>query len=199
MPINRTLFSAQEQGFTIVEIMVTLAITVIGLVGLASLQLQATRSASDTGNRSQAVWIIQDLANRIRANTAGLDNYDTGGSAYSCGTTPAKICSAYYDGSSRHSADGACDAEAQAKSDLWEIACGYGADVTSSNVTRSGSADFIANPQLSVDVDSTDRKVTINLSWDVRSSGSDAGGTNVYTDLAEVTSARASIQTVVYP
>ena len=68
-----------HQGFSMVEVLVTLAITIIGLVGLASLQLQASRSASDTGNRSQAVWIIEDLTNRIRANTGGLENYDTGG------------------------------------------------------------------------------------------------------------------------
>ncbi|MDK2778732.1 MAG: type IV pilus modification protein PilV [Pseudomonadota bacterium] len=188
-----------HQGFSMVEVLVTLAITIIGLVGLASLQLQASRSASDTGNRSQAVWIIEDLTNRIRANTGGLENYDTGGSAYSCGTTPSKVCSAYHDGSSRRTANTSCTTADQAESDIWEMACGYGAEVSGSATTRSSAADFIANPELTIDVDTVTRQVTIDLSWDVRSSGQDSEGNSVYSGQAEVKTARAEIQTVIYP
>ena len=54
-----------QSGFSMLEVLITLGISIIGLVGLASLQLQTTRAVSDTANRSHAIWIAEDLANRI--------------------------------------------------------------------------------------------------------------------------------------
>jgi len=64
-------------GFSLIEILVTVAITIIGLVGLASLQLQVTKSVGDSGNRSQVIWMLEDLSNRMKANRIAFADYNT--------------------------------------------------------------------------------------------------------------------------
>ena len=180
-----------------VEVLVTIVITSVGLLGLNSLQLQASRSTLDSGNRSQAVWILEDLTNRMRANLVGIDEYDTGGDM-TCGTAPT-ICSSYHNGSAKVMAATSCNAQAQAKSDLHEVLCGFGAAVSGSEVTFSSAANFIANPILNVTVDAN-KNAKITLSWDVRTSGQDTSGKAVYAaDSTNLTTQRASISTEVHP
>lgn len=173
------IFSSAQRGINLVEVMVTVAITSIGLLGLNSLQLQANRSTQDSGNRSQAVWMIEDITNRIRANNIALASYDTAGAAVNCDNPPANICSAFHNGTVRVAAD-ACTNAQLAISDLWEVACGFDSNVANSSITRSGAADFIANPALIVTLNA-DNSVNLNLSWDIRTGGQDANGGAVYT------------------
>ncbi|MCY7295936.1 pilus assembly protein PilV [Alteromonas sp. a30] len=53
-----------------IEVLVTLVILSIGLLGVASLQFISTLSNSDALHRSQAVMISQQLSERLRANAA---------------------------------------------------------------------------------------------------------------------------------
>lgn len=187
----------KQRGINMIEVLVTIVITSIGLLGLNSLQLQASRSTLDSGNRSQAVWILEDLTNRMRANLVGINDYDTGGEI-TCSTAPT-ACSSYHNGSSKVNATTSCSANAQAKSDLHEVLCGFSAQVPGSEVTFSSAANFIANPSLDVSVD-TDKNASIRLSWDVRTSGQDSSGDAVYsTESTNLDYRRASISTEVRP
>jgi len=195
MPINRY----SQRGINMVEVMVTIVITSIGLLGLSSLQLQANRSTHDSGNRSQAVWMLEDMANRVRANTVALASYDTGNDPVSCNNAPAKICTAHHDGNNRIAAAADCTNDEMALSDLWEVACGFGAAVNNSSVTRSSPTDFIANPELIVGVNNANNQVTITLSWDVRTSGTDQQGATVYANTGNITDRRATLTSVIQP
>lgn len=187
----------KQRGINMVEVLVTIVITSVGLLGLNSLQLQASRSTLDSGNRSQAVWVLEDLANRMRANLVGIDGYDTGG-IKTCGTAP-KICSSYHNGSNKVIASNSCSAEEQAESDLHEVLCGFGSQVAGSEVTFSSAANFLAEPDLNVVVNAN-KNATITLSWDVRTSGLDSSGEAVYTaDSSNVDKQRNSITTEVHP
>ncbi|MCD8523288.1 MAG: type IV pilus modification protein PilV [Saccharospirillaceae bacterium] len=179
------IFSSAQRGINLVEVMVTVAITSIGLLGLNSLQLQANRSTQDSGNRSQAIWMIEDITNRIRANNIALASYDTAGAAVNCANRPANICSAFHNGTVRVAA-AACNNAQLAASDLWEVACGFGGNVPGSTTTRSSAADFIANPALIVTLN-PDNSVNLNLSWDVRTGGLDADGNAVYAAIGNTT------------
>ena len=187
----------KQRGINMVEVLVTIVITSVGLLGLNSLQLQASRSTLDSGNRSQAVWILEDLTNRMRANLVGIDDYHTGGEM-TCGTAPT-ICSSYHSGSTKVMAATSCNAQTQAKSDLHEVLCGFGATVSGSEVTFSSAANFIASPSLNVVVDAN-KNAKITLGWDVRTSGQDTSGKAVYAaDSANLKTQRASISTEVHP
>lgn len=160
------------------EVLVTIVITSIGLLGLNSLQLQANRAATDTGNRSQAVWLLSDLSNRMYANQMGLTGYNTNGAAVSC-TAPTKICTAHHNGSARIAANTTCTPAEQAASDLWEVGCGFGLP-NGSSILFNSAVDFMSNPELSVSMDANNR-ATLTMSWDVRTSGVSADGKKVYT------------------
>lgn len=196
MPMNRP---GHQRGVNLVEVLVTIAITSIGLLGLNALQLQANRSTQDSGNRSQAVWMLEDMANRIRANNIALPAYDTGGNPVSCANAPSSVCASYHTGNARVNANAACNNNDLAQWDLWEVACGVGANVNSSAVTRSHSVDFIANPELTVDVNAANQ-VTLTLSWDVRSGGVDSDNNTVYASgSANIDARRAILTSVIQP
>jgi len=67
-----------SQGFTLVEILVTVIVLSIGLLGLAGLQLNGLRSNHSAYLRSQATLLTLDIADRMRANrtSAVSGNYD---------------------------------------------------------------------------------------------------------------------------
>jgi type IV pilus assembly protein PilV len=62
-------------GFSIVEALVALVILSVGMLGIAGLYLESLRSNRTAGSRTVAVQLVNDMADRIRANRAGLDQY----------------------------------------------------------------------------------------------------------------------------
>jgi len=58
----------KDQGFTLIELMVAMAIFAIGMLGLAALQGEGLRYNSNAYERTQAVILASDMADRIRAN-----------------------------------------------------------------------------------------------------------------------------------
>ena len=68
--LNRSRIS----GFTLVEIMVTLVIVSIGMLGLSKLQLTSLRYNQNAYQRSIATQLAYDMANRMRANATAIDS-----------------------------------------------------------------------------------------------------------------------------
>ena len=66
------------RGFTLLEILITILVVSIGLLGLASLQISGMRANQMGFMRSQAVLAAYDMADRIRANpaAAAADSYN---------------------------------------------------------------------------------------------------------------------------
>ena len=67
-----TVMPRKMSGFTLLEVMVALLISAIGLLGLAALQVSARNNLDASFQYSQASQIAQDLAERMRANPAGV-------------------------------------------------------------------------------------------------------------------------------
>jgi type IV pilus assembly protein PilV len=57
-----------QRGFTLIEILVTVIVLSIGLLGLAGLQATALRFNSTAYQRSQATILAYDIAEQMRAN-----------------------------------------------------------------------------------------------------------------------------------
>ena len=57
-----------SEGFSMVEVLVSLLILSIGLLGLASLQASGLRYSGNSALRTQALILTQDMIERIRAN-----------------------------------------------------------------------------------------------------------------------------------
>jgi type IV pilus assembly protein PilV len=58
----------RQAGVTLVEILVTVVIISVGLLGVASLHLNSLRSGQGAHTRSQATALANDIIDRMRAN-----------------------------------------------------------------------------------------------------------------------------------
>lgn len=69
-PIRRGVFPRSRGigGFTLVEVLVTTAVTIVAFTGLATLQMLALRSADSAMERSQATALAYELIDRMRLN-----------------------------------------------------------------------------------------------------------------------------------
>ena len=67
----------QQSGFTLLEVLITLLILAIGLLGLAGLQAIGLNQNLSAYHRSQATQAAYSIADRIRANQAASANYRT--------------------------------------------------------------------------------------------------------------------------
>ena len=79
----------QQSGFTMIEVLVTIGILVVGLLGLAALQTLTTVAELESYQRAQGVVIVRDLADRMLANKNNLNAYianDVGTTAANCAT-----------------------------------------------------------------------------------------------------------------
>ena len=64
-------------GFSLIEIMVTVVILMVGLLGLAGLQGRALTAQMESYQRSQALILLKDMADRINANRGLASSYLT--------------------------------------------------------------------------------------------------------------------------
>ena len=77
----------QQSGFTMIEVLVTIAILVVGLLGLAAMQTLSTLAELESYQRSQALVLVRDMADRMTANKSQIVRYvgnDYGTAAVSC-------------------------------------------------------------------------------------------------------------------
>ena len=79
--------SDQQAGFTLIEVLVTLIIIAIGLLGLGALQLNTMNNSFDTYQRALVGSIVDDMAARIRMNSQAARAGD-----YFAGRPDAKDC-----------------------------------------------------------------------------------------------------------
>ena len=73
----KTQMKDQQSGFTMIEVLVTIAILVVGLLGLAAMQALSTIAELESYQRSQALVLVRDMADRMTANKAQIANYVT--------------------------------------------------------------------------------------------------------------------------
>lgn len=91
-PANTTTLVSQ-QGFTLLEVLISLFILSVGLLGLAGLQMNGLRSNQDSYYLSQAMAQAYDMADRMRANMAGYNNGNYGAITTALPTDPGCITS----------------------------------------------------------------------------------------------------------
>ena len=64
-------------GFSMIEILITIVILMIGLLGLAGLQMKALNVQMESYQRAQALILLKDMADRINANRGNAASYIT--------------------------------------------------------------------------------------------------------------------------
>jgi len=64
----------KNTGFTLIEVLISMLVLAVGLLGLAGLQATGLRNNLSAYNRSQATQMAYDLSDRMRANPADTNN-----------------------------------------------------------------------------------------------------------------------------
>jgi type IV pilus assembly protein PilV len=83
-----------QSGFLMIEVLVTMFILVIGLLGIVGLQARAQQAENESYQRSQALILLRDMVDRLNANRATAASYVTGTSGGKVmGTGTSKNCS----------------------------------------------------------------------------------------------------------
>lgn len=80
-------------GFSLIEVLVTIVILMIGLLGLAALQGRALTSQLESYQRSQALILLRDMENRINANRKNAADYVTATALGAGAACPAAVSS----------------------------------------------------------------------------------------------------------
>lgn len=154
--VQRAALGRIQRGFTLIEILVTLFILAIGLLGLAGLMFEGMRNNQGAYLRTQASILAYDMADRMRANSAQAAAYRSFTTVGATTTIPA--CASQATG---------CSPSDQADVDLVEWTRqlqGVGGDMA---MVPGGSG--------SIQFDAATSVYTISIQWQEASRGGDAG------------------------
>lgn len=142
--------AVRQQGFALLEALIATVIVGVGLLGSAQLILVSLREGSNALLRTQAVALVGDIAERIRANPDARDAYDTAG----YGASPAAARDCAESGAAR-----VCSARELAEDDLarWQ-----------SQASLALPLDGVASVSFSAAEDGTLERYRIDVSWTQR-------------------------------
>jgi type IV pilus assembly protein PilV len=106
----------RARGMSLVEVLVALLVLSVGMLGIAVMFVQSVRNSRTAILRTQAVNLVSDMADRVRANANAQEAYDT--DQYS-GDPRTRSCAPEGESSGRN-----CDVAELAEDDLarWRTA-----------------------------------------------------------------------------
>jgi type IV pilus assembly protein PilV len=65
-----------SEGFSLIEVLITMLIMAVGLMGIAALQFRGLQYSHDAYIRTQINFLAYDIADRMRLNRANATGYD---------------------------------------------------------------------------------------------------------------------------
>ncbi|MCL1056979.1 type IV pilus modification protein PilV [Shewanella gelidimarina] len=80
----------QQKGLSLIEVMVSLVILVVGLIGIFNLHIIAKRGSFESFQQTQAAYLANDIVNRMKLNKAQLPGY--AGTYEGKLTLPSAVC-----------------------------------------------------------------------------------------------------------
>ena len=170
-----------QKGASLIEVLVSVFIFTIGVLGFASLQSRSVQATFDNGQRDQVVWITQSMVDRLRLNAGAATTYTsllTDFDIADC-ATPTTLCDA-----------AACTAAQMASFDVWDLYCrntfqgtsavkGLSANLSCTDADSDGNCDTAAD-------------LTLTNSWCARSIESTQGLSTAAEDVCDNTLAQMS-------
>lgn len=77
-----------QRGFTLIEALIALLIFSVGLIGMAALMVISVKTNQSAYLRTQASFLAQSMADRMRANMGLINSYEGSFSVATAGTDP---------------------------------------------------------------------------------------------------------------
>lgn len=155
------MIRTKQTGITLIEVVVTMFVMTVGLLGLAGLQTTSIKDGLDNAKRSQVLWLVTEIVERARANPDGqATGYNLTIESSDCGSVPAPRCSDNGAGD----ASIACSATEMAAFDVWEVFCGQAEAGVMANSVDALQLKSVTSGCAGACTDNSDFSVTIN--WD---------------------------------
>lgn len=147
-------------GFTLIEVLVTMFVMTVGLLGIAGMQSTSVKDGLDNAKRSQVMWLVTELVERARANPAGqASGYNQAIAIADCATVPVKQCS---DNGAGDAATN-CSPNEMAAFDVWEVFCGNAETGVVANAGDSLNLSALTMGCAGTCTDTSD--LTVTISW----------------------------------
>lgn len=156
---------SSQAGFNLIEVMISLVVISIGLLGTAALQMTSLQQNQSAYYRSQATLLAYDIADRMRAN---MDEVATGNYFAASGAISAACIN--YSGSAS-----GCTSENMASHDIgeWQNAVSLALPEGGGRVCRSNLAgDQVGIPDC--EADNSDNPIVVYVWWNDERSASGA-------------------------
>ena len=157
--------TGKSAGFTMIELLISLLLLGISVMGFSALQSRAMQETLDTQQRSVALWRANGLIDRIAANRTGgsVDAYvDAVRGMGACPAAPGTSCSAATGGSPAE-----CTTEQMATFDVWSSICGGGVPLDQQLLDFDAELSCVGGCALGADM-------TLVFSWISKAVDSDA-------------------------
>jgi len=146
---QRITSSLKVAGFTLIEVMVSVFVLSVGILGVAGMQALSVKEAQNTYYRTQADMLVHDVLDRMRANRDAAQDLSASSYAYdsSGGATAKPACD---------TKTASCDFSQMASYDLaqwWESVQASRLPNPLVRITRTNAADSLYTVQLFWDED----------------------------------------------
>jgi type IV pilus assembly protein PilV len=164
---NSRLGRRSQRGFSLVEVMVSVLVTSVSVLGMAGMQITSKRAGYEAIQRTTATAMAMDMLERMRSNPEVLASYAAASLGNgSIATEPVPKCS--------NDTTDICTATQLAAHDLWEWeqaidGVGETRDVSGTDVATGG----LVNPTGCIEVN--DGMVTVTMAWQGFEALSDPG------------------------
>ncbi len=124
----------KQQGFSMIEVLVSLIVIGVGMLGLSGLQIASMKGTNNAHSRNVASMLIMDLSDRMRANPEGVRNgfYNNN---VSCSSNETRCRINTY-----------CTTQETARFDVQEVMCG----VIRAGVREGGAANLLPNGSVQI-------------------------------------------------
>lgn len=157
--MNTVINIKSSKGVTLIEVMVAIIITSIGILGFTSLQFLGLNSNQSAYSRSQASFIATSMSERMRANMDGVNanNYDgLDSDSLACTAITGSYCDERNNGGTAVAA-GTCNAAQRAAYDFFVTACGSSSNDYSDNAEKTAFLDdLLPNGRIQITCNDSD-------------------------------------------
>lgn len=73
---SKTQDFKRQNGFSLIELLIAILILAVGLLGVAAMQTYSVKATSNSNLRGIALYLANNMADRIRANRQGFEDGD---------------------------------------------------------------------------------------------------------------------------
>lgn len=155
--------SSKRNGFSLIEVMVSLVILVIGLIGIFNLHIVSKQGSFESFQQTQASYLASDILNRMRLNSSQLAQYASGSPYSGNPSTVSQSCEG-----------GTLCSPAQMA--LWDIFEWQSSFTGASEVINNNNVGGLDSATGCIAINGN--VVTVTMSWKAIRSSSDAGDVN---------------------